>query len=101
MYLKDWVGQISISRCRDCEIFVGPSESITISELERCRLVVATGSLRAVKCKNVKVLLFSSVPSTFEDCSGITLGCFDYFYFELRSTYVSGLNDRPIRPCEP
>ena len=79
------MGAVTISKCTDCEMFIGPSTSTTIQEAKKYRIIIATAKLKLVKCSNVQLLLFSQEAPVFEDCSDVTIGCFDYFYFELRS----------------
>merc|ERR1712093_366174 len=90
IYLCDYTATVSVDKCSNCRLFIGPCESsVFIRNLENCDVVVACQQFRTRDCKNVNTLLFCSTEPVVEESSNMRSGCFQFAYFSLRGQFAS------------
>jgi len=106
IYLHDCMQTVSVTNSHHCEIFIGPSVSVSLEQSTKCRVITCSKSLTISQCNSIKLLVFSETPPIIKDSTSIRLGCFSYFYAELQEQFeCAGLdvwNNRwsEVEDCE-
>lgn len=68
IFLFDHSAAVTIEKCTDCTIVVGPVEgSIFIRECARCIVAVVCQQFRSRECSNIDVFLYSSTRPIIEE----------------------------------
>jgi len=84
IFLCDHCEMVTIDRCKNSRIFIGPCESsIFVRNCSQLKLVAACRQFRTRECDDMDVLLLCQSQPSIETSSRLRFGCFQYFYFSL------------------
>ena len=84
IYILDHTSTVSIDRCKNCHIFIGPCDSSTfVRDCHDSNFIIATRQLRTRGCKNNAILLYCGTEPVIEKTKKLRLGCFQGNYFDL------------------
>lgn len=88
VFLTDHLASITIDECRNCRFFVGPTAgAVFLRNCTNCTCVVASQQFRTRDCKDCTVLLYAANRPIIEETRNMKLGCFVFFYFNLRAQF--------------
>ncbi|KAG8459470.1 hypothetical protein KFE25_012805 [Diacronema lutheri] len=86
--LCDHVEMVTIDRCNDCRIFVGPCESsLFVRNCVGLKLVAACRQFRTRDCERLDVLMHCVSQPSIETSSAVRFGCYSFFYFALPAQF--------------
>jgi len=86
--LEDYTPAVNMYSCEDCKVFIGPcSGSVYIRNSKNCKIIVAAAQLRIYNCQDFDLLVFSMSDPSVEQCTDLRIGCFDYYYPELKEQF--------------
>ena len=84
VYLYDWANTVTIDDCKNCKIFLGSVKcSVFMRDCSNCVLVAACGQLRLRDCLKIDMFLCVNSQPIIESSSGVTVGCYQYYYNSL------------------
>lgn len=81
LYVLDHCAMVTVDNCKDCRIFVGPTESsIFIRDSSGCSCAVICRQLRTRDCKDCSILLHCRTKPIIESSSELRFGCYSWRY---------------------
>ena len=82
--LLDHTSTVSVDRCRDCRILIGPCDaSVFLRDCADCTIAVAARQLRTRGCKDIALRLFCGTAPVIEKTKRLRIGCWRGGWFEL------------------
>ena len=80
----DHPAAVTMDLCTACSVFLGPvGGSVYVRNCKGCTVIAACQQFRARDCSGCTFYLYSTSRPVIEECSDISFGCFDFFYFDL------------------
>ncbi|XP_022086906.1 protein XRP2-like [Acanthaster planci] len=94
IYVFDHSATITVDKCLDCTIFLGPIKgSVFLRNCTSCKCVIACQQFRSRDCKAIDVFLHCGSQPIIEASTKMRFGCFQYQYPELTDQFTkSGLS---------
>ena len=84
IYLFDYSATVTIDKCVNCNIFIGPSKgSVFIRNSTDCVCYIACQQFRTRECHKLEVYLLCDTQPIIEVSSGMKFGCFQLSYMEI------------------
>ena len=88
IYLFDHSATVTICKCDNCKIYVGPSKgSVFIRNTSNCLCYVACQQFRSRECRKIEVYLLCDTQPVIEMSAGMKFGCFQLFYPEIEEQF--------------
>ncbi|KAK9840651.1 hypothetical protein WJX81_007029 [Elliptochloris bilobata] len=94
VYLLDYTGEVEVTGCTSCQIFIGPVDGPAIfSNCKDCQVAVAAQQFQAKACTDVEFGLYCATQPTVAASTGLRFSCWMGAYPGLAAHFrAAGLN---------
>ncbi|XP_071956240.1 protein XRP2-like isoform X2 [Antedon mediterranea] len=88
IYIYNHLNTITIDKCTNCKIFLGPTKgSVFLRDCENCQCVIACQQFRTRDCKKIDTFLHCDTQPIIESSVKMRFGCFQYYYKQLAGQF--------------
>ena len=94
IYIYDHSAMVTIDKCEDCTIFLGPIKgSVFIRNCKNLKCAIACQQFRSRDCQKIDTFLYCQTQPIIESSTGMKFSCFQYYYPELEKQFkLAGLS---------
>ena len=90
LFVLDWTAQVTVDKCKNCFIFIGPcAGSLFLRDCTGCTVVVAAQQLRTRDCVDLRLHAFVLTQPIIESSTAVSVGCFAGHYAALDEQFAA------------
>ena len=90
IYIYDHSAMVTIDKCEDCVIFLGPIKgSVFLRNCKNLKCAIACQQFRSRDCQKIETFLYCQTQPIIESSTGMKFSCFQYYYPELAGQFQS------------
>ena len=89
IYIYDNSAMVTIDKCENCVIFLGPIKgSVFIRNCKNLKCAIACQQFRSRDCQKIETFLYCQTQPIIESSTGMKFSCFQYHYPELEEQFL-------------